>query len=82
MSPDQVKVLEGLFVPACVGCSPKARKQAVGIVGAVIMPHNFYLHSALVKVGLIIASVTSLQWIVQQGGYQAFLHHIILLINS
>ena len=24
--------------------------QAVGIVGAVIMPHNFYLHSALVKV--------------------------------
>ena len=26
--------------------------QAVGIVGAVIMPHNFYLHSALVKVRL------------------------------
>lgn len=25
--------------------------QAVGIVGAVIMPHNMYLHSALVKVG-------------------------------
>jgi len=23
--------------------------QAVGIVGAVIMPHNLYLHSALVK---------------------------------
>lgn len=24
--------------------------QAVGIVGAVIMPHNLYLHSALVQV--------------------------------
>ena len=23
--------------------------QAVGVVGSVIMPHNFYLHSALVK---------------------------------
>ena len=27
--------------------------QAVGIVGAVIMPHNMYLHSALVKVDLV-----------------------------
>jgi len=23
--------------------------QAVGVIGAVIMPHNLYLHSALVK---------------------------------
>lgn len=30
--------------------------QAVGIVGAVIMPHNMYLHSALVKVCFAILS--------------------------
>ena len=31
--------------------------QAVGIVGAVIMPHNMYLHSALVKVCFAILSL-------------------------
>lgn len=31
-------------------CGPVQLAQAVGIVGAVIMPHNIYLHSALVKV--------------------------------
>lgn len=48
--PDQVAVLKGLFVPGCSGCTHKALLQAVGIIGAVIMPHNLYLHSALVKV--------------------------------
>lgn len=49
VAPDQVKVLEGLFVPWCANCDNRALLQAVGIVGAVIMPHNLYLHSALVK---------------------------------
>ncbi|XP_060244591.1 natural resistance-associated macrophage protein 2 isoform X3 [Meriones unguiculatus] len=31
------------------GCHTPQVEQAVGIVGAVIMPHNMYLHSALVK---------------------------------
>lgn len=45
--PDQVEVLKGLFIPYV----PKgAWVQAVGILGAVIMPHNIYLHSALVQV--------------------------------
>ncbi|KAK3868545.1 hypothetical protein Pcinc_026075 [Petrolisthes cinctipes] len=47
--PDQLAVLKGLFVPGCSGCNQKALFQAVGIIGAVIMPHNLYLHSALVK---------------------------------
>ncbi|KAG7169167.1 Malvolio-like [Homarus americanus] len=47
--PDQVAVLKGLFVPGCYNCDQRALAQAVGIVGAVIMPHNLYLHSALVK---------------------------------
>lgn len=47
--PDQKQLLRGLFVPECRGCGTPQLEQAVGIVGAVIMPHNMYLHSALVK---------------------------------
>ncbi|XP_035511736.1 natural resistance-associated macrophage protein 2-like [Morone saxatilis] len=47
--PDQGELLKGMFVPYCEGCGPVQLAQAVGIVGAVIMPHNIYLHSALVK---------------------------------
>ncbi|XP_034726633.1 natural resistance-associated macrophage protein 2-like isoform X1 [Etheostoma cragini] len=49
VSPDQGELLKGMFVPYCAGCGPVQLEQAVGIVGAVIMPHNIYLHSALVK---------------------------------
>ncbi|KAM8864813.1 natural resistance-associated macrophage protein 2-like isoform 2-T2 [Spinachia spinachia] len=47
--PDQAQLLKGMFVPYCQGCGSVQLSQAVGIVGAVIMPHNIYLHSALVK---------------------------------
>uniref|UniRef100_A0A8B9ITJ5 Solute carrier family 11 member 2 n=1 Tax=Amazona collaria TaxID=241587 RepID=A0A8B9ITJ5_9PSIT len=47
--PNQGKLLQGLFVPYCQDCGTPQLEQAVGIVGAVIMPHNMYLHSALVK---------------------------------
>ncbi|XP_075997003.1 natural resistance-associated macrophage protein 2-like [Genypterus blacodes] len=47
--PDQGELLKGMFVPYCEGCGTLQMEQAVGIVGAVIMPHNIYLHSALVK---------------------------------
>ncbi|XP_018565976.1 protein Malvolio isoform X2 [Anoplophora glabripennis] len=47
--PNAVGVLEGMFIPWCKNCDSRALLQAVGIVGAVIMPHNLYLHSALVK---------------------------------
>lgn len=49
VSPDQGQVLKGMFVPSCKSCGSAQLLQAVGIVGAVIMPHNIYLHSALVK---------------------------------
>ncbi|XP_017769455.1 PREDICTED: protein Malvolio-like [Nicrophorus vespilloides] len=48
-APDQVDILKGMFYPWCEDCDSGAILQAVGIVGAVIMPHNLYLHSALVK---------------------------------
>lgn len=48
-APDQAAVVEGLVVPWCAHCPRGALLQAVGMIGAVIMPHNIYLHSALVK---------------------------------
>lgn len=48
--PSQKALLTGLFLPSCPGCGQPELLQAVGIVGAIIMPHNIYLHSALVKV--------------------------------
>ncbi|XP_076787789.1 natural resistance-associated macrophage protein 1 isoform X1 [Arvicanthis niloticus] len=47
--PSQRALLTGLFLPSCPGCGQPELLQAVGIVGAIIMPHNIYLHSALVK---------------------------------
>nr|DBA32818.1 TPA: hypothetical protein GDO54_000579 [Pyxicephalus adspersus] len=49
VQPDQGQLLKGMFFPYCAGCGSRQLEQAVGIVGAVIMPHNMYLHSALVK---------------------------------
>uniref|UniRef100_A0A673ANR2 Natural resistance-associated macrophage protein 2-like n=1 Tax=Sphaeramia orbicularis TaxID=375764 RepID=A0A673ANR2_9TELE len=49
VGPDQGDLLKGMFIPYCEGCGSPQLLQAVGIVGAVIMPHNIYLHSALVK---------------------------------
>ncbi|KAJ1522974.1 hypothetical protein ONE63_002110 [Megalurothrips usitatus] len=49
VAPNQVSVLEGMFIPWCQDCDKAALDQAVGIIGAVLMPHNLYLHSALVK---------------------------------
>ncbi|KAM7362171.1 solute carrier family member malvolio isoform 2-T2 [Cochliomyia hominivorax] len=48
-APNQTEVLKGMFLPWCKDCDSQVLLQAVGIVGAVIMPHNLYLHSALVK---------------------------------
>lgn len=50
VGPNQVELLKGMFVPYCEGCRAVQLAQAVGIIAAVIMPHNIYLHSALVKV--------------------------------
>uniref|UniRef100_A0A6I8NGA1 Natural resistance-associated macrophage protein 1 n=1 Tax=Ornithorhynchus anatinus TaxID=9258 RepID=A0A6I8NGA1_ORNAN len=47
--PSQAPLLRGLFLPSCPGCGQAQLLQAVGMVGAIVMPHNIYLHSALVK---------------------------------
>jgi len=48
-SPDQVQLISGMMIPECPDCGKKQMLQAVGVIGAIIMPHNLYLHSALVK---------------------------------
>lgn len=47
--PNQAELFTGLALPWCKDCDNKALLQAVAAVGAIIMPHNLYLHSALVK---------------------------------
>ena len=37
------------MVPHCKDCGSAQLLQGIAIVGAVIMPHNIYLHSALVQ---------------------------------
>jgi len=47
--PNQGDIMEGLFVPVNGLRGTEEVKQAVAAIGAIIMPHNLYLHSALVK---------------------------------
>lgn len=49
VQPNVTELVEGTFIPYCPGCGRREFLQAVSVVGAVIMPHNLYLHSALVK---------------------------------
>jgi len=48
--PDELQVLKGTIVPTLGDNRGPNLLLAVGILGAVIMPHNIYLHSALVQV--------------------------------
>ncbi|KAL3836662.1 hypothetical protein ACJMK2_022084 [Sinanodonta woodiana] len=48
ITPDQGDILIGIWFPWCQDCNKDAILQLVAIIGAVIMPHNIYLHSALV----------------------------------
>jgi len=45
-APDQLQVFEGVVVPKV---DQKNLEVAVGLLGAILMPHNIYLHSALVQ---------------------------------
>lgn len=47
--PDQKSVFRGIINLWCEDYTSDELMQAVSAIGAVIMPHNFYLHSALVK---------------------------------
>lgn len=46
--PDMPQLLEG-FVPSAQILRPAQLTMALGIVGATVMPHNLYLHSAIIQ---------------------------------
>ncbi|KAJ1675406.1 hypothetical protein EV182_001335 [Spiromyces aspiralis] len=46
VKPDAKDVVKGIFIPQIPA---NAAIQAVGMIGAIVMPHNLYLHSALVQ---------------------------------
>lgn len=47
--PEVGPIMEG-FLPWAFSYNKEQFIQGISVVGAVIMPHNLYLHSALVKV--------------------------------
>jgi NRAMP (natural resistance-associated macrophage protein)-like metal ion transporter len=49
-APPQGEVVRGVVVPLCEGCGTAELLQIISLIGAIIAPHNLYLHSALVKV--------------------------------
>ncbi|KAF6214013.1 hypothetical protein GE061_011742 [Apolygus lucorum] len=49
VKPSIVEMGKGMLIPMCENCDRDMLLQAIGIIGAVIMPHNLYLHSGLVK---------------------------------
>ncbi|CAB3400327.1 unnamed protein product [Caenorhabditis bovis] len=49
VKPSLPAIISGTVIPWCSGCGKEEFMQAISAVGAVIMPHNLYLHSALVK---------------------------------
>lgn len=49
VKPELGELIKGIFIPWCSDCGRKEFLQGISVVGAVIMPHNLYLHSALVK---------------------------------
>nr|QJW82749.1 natural resistance-associated macrophage protein 1 [Malus hupehensis var. mengshanensis] len=57
--PDATEVLDGLFVPQLKGNG--ATGLAISLLGAMVMPHNLFLHSALVLSGKIPRSVRGIK---------------------
>jgi manganese transport protein len=47
--PDWSRVASGLVPSAAIFADPAALYLAVGILGATVMPHNLYLHSAIIR---------------------------------
>ncbi|KAH9404054.1 hypothetical protein TYRP_014570, partial [Tyrophagus putrescentiae] len=57
MKPNEMQVIEGLIIPTCTNCNLDQWFKSISIIGSLfhcvllvqIMPHNVFLHSALVK---------------------------------
>ncbi|PKA64760.1 Metal transporter Nramp5 [Apostasia shenzhenica] len=80
VKPPAVEVIKGLFVPKLSGNS--ATGDAIALLGALVMPHNLFLHSALVLSRKTTPSAkginNSCRYFLIESGFALF---IALLIN-
>ncbi|XKL69147.1 hypothetical protein PGB90_006916 [Kerria lacca] len=79
VGPKATDVFEGMIIPWCSDCESSAFLQAIGIIGAVIMPHNLYLHSGLVKSRIIDRSKKEK---VKEANFYFFIESTIALFIS
>ncbi|KAJ1770199.1 hypothetical protein IW140_004864 [Coemansia sp. RSA 1813] len=77
--PDISQIAEGFLVPRI---PPNAMVQAVGIVGAVIMPHNLFLHSALVGTRRIKRASAVRHASIREANFYTVLESAIALLFS
>ncbi|KAJ2780116.1 hypothetical protein H4R18_003620 [Coemansia javaensis] len=78
-SPDIAQIVQGMFVPRI---PPTATVQAVGIVGAVIMPHNLFLHSALVGTRRIKRAAEARRASIREANFYTTLESAVALLFS
>ncbi|KAJ2716098.1 hypothetical protein H4R19_000833 [Coemansia spiralis] len=78
-SPDLGQITRGLFIPRIPA---NATVQAVGIVGAVIMPHNLFLHSALVGTRRIRGVADARKASIREAAFYTTLESAIALLFS
>ncbi|KAF8731730.1 hypothetical protein HU200_015661 [Digitaria exilis] len=80
VKPPAVEVLKGLFIPRLNGAG--ATGDAIALLGALIMPHNLFLHSALVLSRKTPSSVRGIKdacrFFLYESGFALF---VALLIN-
>ncbi|KAJ2378308.1 hypothetical protein H4S02_007405, partial [Coemansia sp. RSA 2611] len=77
--PDIAKIIDGLVVPRIPA---NATVQAVGIVGAVIMPHNLFLHSALVGTRRIKRSESVRKASIREANFYTTIESAVALLFS
>ncbi|KAJ2864769.1 hypothetical protein GGI22_001650 [Coemansia erecta] len=77
--PDIGQIAEGFLVPRIPA---NAMVQAVGIVGAVIMPHNLFLHSALVGTRRIKRSSSVRSASIREANFYTVVESAIALLFS
>ncbi|XP_077231261.1 metal transporter Nramp7.2-like isoform X2 [Tasmannia lanceolata] len=78
-NPDPAKIVKGMFVPRLSGY--QAAQDAIALMGALIMPHNLFLHSALVMSRKISHTVhginTACRYFLIESGLALFFAFII-----
>ncbi|KAJ1960733.1 hypothetical protein GGI12_003645 [Dipsacomyces acuminosporus] len=78
-NPDFGQIASGLIIPRI----PKnATVQAVGIVGAVIMPHNLFLHSALVGTRRIKRTAEVRKHSIREANFYTIIESAVALLFS